>query len=844
MIMKRLKDNKIYLFVIRFFRSRMFFENILFLLLFLLIIGNLVGNKSYAVGDSSMMIDPLSTVTGWTWSRLNMGFPSYLVSDVIPLGLFYGFFGLFGLKMNIIQILYYTLFYFGAFTSFKYMIRKLFVNADLRLTYLASIFYVLNPYNLGVPFQDRLFPVFIFLPVVFYFYHRLLHLRQYKYAILISLISILYSGSNINPAIVSVIYLILLLYLVFYLITEKLNKSDFIKLFFLHIFLCCLFLLINSWWLITFVPFNLEVAMIGAGENAFRPTGYGYFFDHFRLLGQWAWLQSYYLFGYFPYSGSYYKSMLLVSSFSITFISLLVLIKFKIKNTFERNQKMLLIFFFFLFLVGIFLANGSKYEIGKLFMSIYNSSSLFWMYREPWAKFGPLIVFSLPILFFGSLSYLILKFKRKFLAYALEILFLIIIVFNVYPFFSRDLIWRRWNGTMRNSEVVVPDYWRELEYYLKKNGLQDEKIFLAPRNLIYAGFNWKNGFFTADNPAVYLLKNPILRAAPIRLYNSDFLIDAFFTSVSVNKDIKVDSFLSFLDVDYILQENDVDWRYSGGKVLPPSESMEKIEEGDFEKVVEFGKFTPEYLQQIPNEEPKRELHDELYQELENRPALVLYKAKDECPHSRFYLPKHVWLSEEDIEDMPVLASNFDCFAAPAIYLENQNLNVFDSFKKDIQLFSNSFSVSTSSVISLEEDLLPIVEYKKINPIKYKVLIRGARDTFPLVFSESFHKWWRVYPVVGTVHREHFYETYFKKYLSESGHLVVNGYANSWLINTQELCDSSRKCVRNDDGSYDIALVVEFWPQRVFYFSLFISVVTLILSVSYLIYNFYFGKITK
>jgi hypothetical protein len=68
--------------------------------------------------------------------------------------------------------------------------------------------------------------------------------------------------------------------------------------------------------------------------------------------------------------------------------------------------------------------------------------------------------------------------------------------------------------------------------------------------------------------------------------------------------------------------------------------------------------------------------------------------------------------------------------------------------------------------------------------------------------------------------------------------MANGYANSWIINTEEICGAENsKCVQNPDGTYDFEMVVEFWPQRLFYLGLFISGATLFGCVGYLSYDY-------
>lgn len=218
---------------------------------------------------------------------------------------------------------------------------------------------------------------------------------------------------------------------------------------------------------------------------------------------------------------------------------------------------------------------------------------------------------------------------------------------------------------------------------------------------------------------------------------------------------------------------------------------------------------------------------------------------------------------------------------------------------------------------------PIIEFKKINPTKYRVIIHHAQDEFPLVFSESFNDGWKSYLAdyqknslnfnaadykiidgngddqasaeelksfissglisslgdlkaknikhvkwvdnkevfdynegykidfisknfQDTIQNDNlepgnFYETWFKEPVDgNKNHLMVNGYANSWNFNPNELCGApagKALCVRNADGSYDLELVVEFWPQRLFYLGLFISGATLLGCLGYLGWDF-------
>jgi hypothetical protein len=86
----------------------------------------------------------------------------------------------------------------------------------------------------------------------------------------------------------------------------------------------------------------------------------------------------------------------------------------------------------------------------------------------------------------------------------------------------------------------------------------------------------------------------------------------------------------------------------------------------------------------------------------------------------------------------------------------------------------------------------------------------------------------------------FYETWLSKLvkpIEEKYHIPINGYANSWIIDPARICSEKEFCIRNSDGSYDLEIVLEFWPQRIYYLGLGVSSVTLIGGIGYLICDF-------
>jgi len=189
----------------------------------------------------------------------------------------------------------------------------------------------------------------------------------------------------------------------------------------------------------------------------------------------------------------------------------------------------------------------------------------------------------------------------------------------------------------------------------------------------------------------------------------------------------------------------------------------------------------------------------------------------------------------------------------------RNVNIYKIEQPKIILVSeipnSKFQIPNKSQISNSKSQkeLPRITFVKINPTKYRIKVEGAKQPYTLVFSESFHRGWYLYlkaadkaerradeaEIVASyfdgdikegTHKNIFldkntFETWGKKPIAEDRHYLVNGYANSWCITPEDV-----------GGKENYELIVEFWPQKLFYIGLFISGLTFIGCVAYLIYN--------
>ncbi|MFA4999775.1 MAG: hypothetical protein WC545_00215 [Patescibacteria group bacterium] len=282
--------------------------------------------------------------------------------------------------------------------------------------------------------------------------------------------------------------------------------------------------------------------------------------------------------------------------------------------------------------------------------------------------------------------------------------------------------------------------------------------------------------------------------------------------------------------------------------------------------------------------------------------IYIFQNRVFLPH--FYAPEIIFVTPKDLEILPEIVLQENSDIRLAIYFNNTRDNIMANFS--FNTVDTAFSPMFYNELQKEViSKVPVLEFKKINPTKYRVVVHGATEDFPLVFSESFHEGWKSYladykkkdidfnetdykildgndedqadanelkefinqgyiSTLGdfeeknikhikwennkevldynepykidfvsknfqdTIQNDNltsgrFYETWFKKPINNNeNHLMVNGYANSWFINPEEICADNIKCVKNPDGSYDFELVIEFWPQRFFILGSFVS----------------------
>ncbi len=130
-----------------------------------------------------------------------------------------------------------------------------------------------------------------------------------------------------------------------------------------------------------------------------------------------------------------------------------------------------------------------------------------------------------------------------------------------------------------------------------------------------------------------------------------------------------------------------------------------------------------------------------------------------------------------------------------------------------------------------------VTYTIINPTKKTVHISSATTPFYLAMSESYHPQWVALFANDKIQGPIKSWVPFAKpdKIDTESHFELDGFLNGWYVDVDKYCKAQGLCTKNANGSYDMDLVIEFWPQRWFYVGLIISGTTFVVVVGSLLF---------
>ena len=626
----------------------------------------LFGNAEYLAGGDNYIYLQLEThkMFPYYWNNVLHPFGSinFAMPDTLGMQLYSVVLGFLSgpLAQRLILYILYLFRYVAFYKLIKYISPKVSVFALVP----AVIVYSLNAFSTLDPFS--FFPLLnaIYLPLSLYYFLELFNSDNFNYKTLfkLSLLSVIFSPINSNIPLAVTIFIPQLLYILFNF--NKLNKLKIKNVLAYY----SLWVILNLWWVFPLVKYFASSASTVFSINWFSATGVGNTFMNLRFLGQWAWYSKHFLYYYYPFN-AYYDNIIVVL---VTYF----IVGFALLNPFNKNSANIIkyrLYFLVLSITSLLFVGGSRLPFGFVYRFLYENLFGFKIFREPFTKFELIYVIAVSVSLYIALINLEKLINKKYKT-ALFGGIVILCLISAKPVLFGEHVWTKWNGNMRTFRVKIPEYWKEFRDYLVENSIKGEKIITFPKVNYGTAWNWPEGFTSADDVAIsfvgpynYVVRNTLTSTGG----DIGIIIDNIYNIKNPNQ-----FYLGFLGIRYILLENDLDWRYSGSNISPPSENLSKLGNMGVQKIKDFGMFDTEYLKNIPNSTPFPNDNKLLYTELENKQALSLYEINQNYVNPLIYSPTKIIYSTGDSSKLSEIY-NREGFDNKTLFLLNQ----YDSHKK-------------------------------------------------------------------------------------------------------------------------------------------------------------------
>ncbi|MFA6296281.1 MAG: hypothetical protein WC663_02935 [Patescibacteria group bacterium] len=495
---------------------------------------------------------------------------------------------------------------------------------------------------------------------------------------------------------------------------------------------------------------------------------------------------------------------------------------------------------------------------------------MFFIFRDVF-KFTPFALLAFVVLFL-----LLLKDNKKIPIYVIAGVMLYLIV--ACPLLTGNLM-----GNIK--PYVLPN-----EYYDISEDLNSKKIesnvLIFPFAYLFSEFSWNKGSYQMANPLKMLIMKPvifdeffnnnlnILQKKYIENFTFDNNFDNKFASLNSVKYIvfQKDQLNTFSRNYSLTQKNINNYSnpnfiegqntkylelYTLKQTLPIIFTPQKIsiEQGDF-KLASIDILNTVYYKSQEDNSILEKVQNSL---LQNSQKPIIEFKKINTTKYRIFL--------HNVKNTTPLVYNSTFHNGWKIYLTKNNSKILPEKEKINELYkiieNNEQEQATKEEVTsyVNSGLITAIGDLKEKEIKHKKWFKGRTsidhiEKYNIDFISKNNN--------GTIQNNNLddgklYETWFalKKNgnnlfglnknvveLADVKHLIANEYANSWIVDPQEICKNNNFCRKNSDGSYDLELVIELWPQRLFYIGLIITVATIFVLFCYLIFILFKNKSTQ
>ena len=539
----------------------------LFLFLSLIIIsvlfrgGNIVGGGE--AGAAFYSLKRMFEMSKDSWAEVFFGMPSGLTVAAAPMFALLAFLQGISIPGFILQALFFMGMAFLTLYSMYIFTSELFPEAPKKLWVFSSLFYLFNPYSI-MNIWNRFLPnvnlFYSFLPLGLALFIRGLKLKDYRYSLLLAILTAIFSYAFAAPAQSLFFWFLILLTGLFQFVFVQRNIYV-LKYFFLTILLWSI---ANFWWISQEIYYRFSGLFAEVSGSVFTASGN---LETLRSLSESLGKISNIL---LLQHGTFYTTATSIPfrwplfyshplSLILQWLVIILVLFIAIRKRNQVGIKFLLL----LFVISVFFSKGTSEPLGELFYLAFKKISLLEFFRNPFEKLGPLIPLSISPLFGVAVYEIELglgKIRRAFGTLTKVFFVFYLFIFMGFPFFT-GLVFTSYNPPANNFEVgyqvKVPQYYQEADGWLSSVG-DDFRFMSLPIGGEGIFYNWEKGYAGVEESAV-LFSKPSFSYGTTALYFQDIINSLerlFIEHVDFYKIARL------LNIRYILFRPDFDFRLS------------------------------------------------------------------------------------------------------------------------------------------------------------------------------------------------------------------------------------------------------------------------------------------
>lgn len=508
--------------------------------------------------DNVFALDPKTFLNGRlsTWIEHAFGQGQDLIMGTIPIHLIDAVPFLLGFDLQTTQKIVYVFWFFMMGLSAYILGSTINLSRFFKLTATTVYqfnFFLLQAWWIG---ERTKFSAYIALPLVLSVFIKVLRreLSIIKGALYTSLIFLIFNAGGLyGIPLYGGLFIAVILFVFFFTYTEVPKMRFEVAKRLLVLIIICIFgyILANSYYILpSALKLRNEYAkglttvggISGVSDWAKEISANTSFINLFRLQGVPEWYDN----REHPYSKYYLNNkLLIIASFVWPVLIFLPLVIVK-----DKNKKIYVLFFFLVFLVGVFFASGTHPPLGRIYAFLMQYVPGFAVFRSPYYKFAPAIFLSASFL----IAFLIDRFEGK----TKKIFFFVFIIFTLlyhFPYFTGNIFsWREGFSTRLN----VPEYVFQFGEWLNHAKKGDGRVLLLPPNspnFQYSTYWW--GYLSFQSVST-LLSNAsvIINNDRINSDERELTLALYSAMASSDKD-QAQKLLALLRVQYLVLQDDV-----------------------------------------------------------------------------------------------------------------------------------------------------------------------------------------------------------------------------------------------------------------------------------------------